>query len=64
MKKIVVLISLVVLIGGLSLSTMAQILDSPPRDGVYDKMHVLEKSPIAYAYVREADIMWEKGFGV
>lgn len=60
MKKIVVLISLVVLIGGLSISTMAQILDSPPRDGVYDKMHVLEKSPVAYAYVREADIMWEK----
>lgn len=43
-----------------ALYTTAQILDSPPRDAAYDKTHTLENTPLPYAPVREADIMWEK----
>ncbi|HOW25271.1 MAG TPA: gliding motility protein GldN [Bacteroidales bacterium] len=44
----------------LALPSTAQILDSPPRDAAYDKTHILENTPLPYAYVREADVMWEK----
>jgi gliding motility associated protien GldN len=37
-----------------------QIQDTPPRDGVYDKINTIEKKPVSYAYVREADIFWQK----
>jgi len=60
MKKIVVLISFVAFIVGFSLNSVAQILDSPPRDGIYEKTHILEKKPITYPNVREADVMWQK----
>lgn len=43
----------------LALPSTAQILDSPPRDTAYDKT-ILENTPLPYAYVREADVMWEK----
>lgn len=37
-----------------------QVLDSPPLDGVYVKSNIIDKKPIPYAYVREADMMWSK----
>jgi len=43
--------------GFLSTAT-AQILDSP-RDGIYDKIHTVEKKPIPYTPVREADVAWK-----
>lgn len=38
----------------------AQVLDNPPRDGVYDRDHVPEKKPIPYVSLREADVVWSK----
>jgi|AntAceMinimDraft_17_1070374.scaffolds.fasta_scaffold01963_1 gliding motility associated protien GldN len=38
----------------------SQVLDSPPRDGVYDKIHTINREPIPYPYIGEADVMWSK----
>lgn len=39
----------------------AQVLEGgSPRDGFYDKVWIEEKQPIPLAYVREADVLWEK----
>lgn len=39
----------------------AQVLEgAAPRDGFYDKVWIEEKRPIPLAYVREADVLWEK----
>jgi gliding motility associated protien GldN len=60
MKKVVLIISLIGLFSGVSYFSVAQVLNSPPRDAVYDKINTLEKKPIAYPFVREADVMWQK----
>ena len=36
----------------------SQILDSPPRNSVYEKIHSQDKQPVAYPFVREADVIW------
>lgn len=60
MKKIIISICFISFILGTLPQASSQILDSPPRDGAYDKVHTIEKKPISYAYVREADVMWQK----
>ena len=34
--------------------------DSPPRDGVYDKITVPNRQPVPYVFVREADVFFSK----
>ena len=41
-------------------SINAQVMDSPPLDGVYQKTAVVNRKPIPYAPLREADVFWEK----
>jgi gliding motility associated protien GldN len=41
-------------------SINAQIMDSPPRDGVYDKISDINRKPIPYTPLREADVFWTK----
>lgn len=60
MKRIVVALTVLIAALAFGQTSQAQILDSPPRDGVYDKVHTLEKEPIPYAFVREADVFWQK----
>jgi gliding motility associated protien GldN len=36
------------------------VLDSPKRDGVFDKITNDNRKPIPYCYVREADVFWSK----
>jgi gliding motility associated protien GldN len=38
----------------------AQVMDNPPRDGVYDKITNENRKPIPYAPLREADAFWTK----
>ena len=56
--KILMLVFLGSMLG--SLSIKAQVMDSPPNDGVYDKIHVVNRKPIPYAPLREADAFWTK----
>lgn len=37
-----------------------QILNTPPRDGVVDRSEKVDKKPIAYPWIRNADYVWEK----
>ncbi len=58
MKKIIFLLPVFVLLA--LMANAQQVLDSPPLDGVYVKNNILERKPITYPYIREADIMWSK----
>lgn len=56
--KILMLVILGSMLGTLSIK--AQVMDSPPNDGVYEKIHVENRVPIPYAPLREADAFWTK----
>ncbi|MFH0864799.1 MAG: gliding motility protein GldN [Bacteroidota bacterium] len=43
-----------------SFSIKAQVMDSPPNDGVYEKIHTENRIPIPYSPLREADAFWTK----
>jgi gliding motility associated protien GldN len=60
MKKLFGYFVLALVMAGLAKSVDGQVLDSPPRDGVYDKKVTIEKKPITYPWVREADVGWRK----
>jgi len=61
MKKVVLICVIGFLAATGAKPLFSQVLENnPPRDGVYDKINTLEKKPIPYAYVREADVMWQK----
>lgn len=60
MKKLIGYFLLVLFITGVAKTADAQVLDSPPRDGVFDKKVTLEKKPITYPWVREADVVWRE----
>ncbi len=59
MKTIVSILILVGIFFGINTRSTAQILDSP-RDGVCDEINLLDKKPIPYYPVREADVVWKK----
>lgn len=60
MKKIMLALAILLMGAAFSTPAMAQILDSPPRDAVYDKKNIVDRLPIPYAFVREADVVWSK----
>ncbi len=60
MKKALFLVLVLVLVVGLKLSSHAQVLEGPPRDGVYDKTAIQQMQPIGDTYLREADIVWTR----
>ncbi|MHC1778270.1 MAG: gliding motility protein GldN [Lentimicrobium sp.] len=60
MKKVFGFLALVFLLAGFAKTGISQVLDSPPRDGIYDKKVTIEKKPITYPWVREADVVWSK----
>lgn len=60
MKRILVFL---VILSGLIIHSMglySQVLDSKPRDGVYDKTTISQVQPIPYPYLRESDVIWTK----
>ncbi len=59
MKKLVILFLFALFLVNLvqNVSGQAQVLD-PPRDGVFDKINSLERKPIPYCALREADVVW------
>jgi gliding motility associated protien GldN len=60
MKKFLFLIFPVLLGTLFPVNNFAQVLDTQPRDGVYDKITLTKVEPIPYPYLREADIIWTK----
>ncbi len=58
MKKIVIAILLMFNVG-LTINAYSQnVLENPPRDGVYDKIHSGNRRPVPATNVREADVVW------
>lgn len=41
-------------------STYSQVLDTGPRDGIYDKTAIKQMTPIPYVPLREADVIWSR----
>ncbi|HTX89285.1 MAG TPA: gliding motility protein GldN [Bacteroidales bacterium] len=60
MKKALFLVLVSLLITGVKLNTSAQVLEGPPRDGIYDKQAIVQMEPIPYVPLREADIVWSR----
>lgn len=60
MKKLLVISIIAGFFASAAWNVSAQVLDNPPRDGVYDRAHVVEKKPIPYVSLREADVIWSK----
>jgi len=60
MKKILFLVLVSLFVAGLKQTSYSQVLEGPPRDGVYDRTAVMQVQPIAYPYLREADVIWTR----
>lgn len=60
MKKISLALLTLSFLLGIQVKTNSQVFDSPPRDGVYDKVHTPNRKPIPYVPIREADVVWAK----
>lgn len=60
MKKAIFLVFVPVLFFGIKLNSSAQVLEGPPRDGVYDKTAITQMLPIPYSPLRESDVIWSK----
>ncbi|HSG68703.1 MAG TPA: gliding motility protein GldN, partial [Bacteroidales bacterium] len=62
MKKLLIILSVVAVLAGLStLPARAQILDSPPVDGLFaDGSGFINEKPIDYPPLRKADVMWQR----
>jgi gliding motility associated protien GldN len=54
--KCLIIIAFVMIAG----STYSQVLDTGPRDGIYDKTAILQMNPIPYVPLREADVIWSR----
>ena len=60
MKKALFLVLLTVFLLGMRLNSTAQVLEGPPRDGIYDRTTITQVEPIPYSYIREADVIWSR----
>jgi len=60
MKKSLILILISIVGTMVPKGLFSQVLEGPPRDGVYDKTAITQLQPIAYPYLREADIIWTR----
>ncbi|MEI7723676.1 MAG: gliding motility protein GldN [Bacteroidota bacterium] len=60
MKKALFLVLISLFVAGLKLTSFSQVLEGPPRDGVYDRTAIIQVQPIPYPYLREADITWTR----
>ncbi len=60
MKNLVLGLFLLGFVLGFSANANAQILDTPPQDGLFPDEGMIDKKPIPYPPLRKADVMWSK----
>ena len=60
MKKLLISLFTLSLIIAININSKSQILDSPPQDGLFPDMGMIDKKPVPYPPLRKADIMWSK----
>jgi gliding motility associated protien GldN len=60
MKKAIFLVFVSIFLTVAGLNSTAQVLEGPPRDGIYDRTTVSQVDPIPYSFIREADVIWSR----
>lgn len=62
MKKLIIILGVVAMLTGFGAGEAnAQILDSPPVDGLFENASgFMNTEPVAFPKIRKADLMWEK----
>lgn len=60
MKKLLISLFTLSLIIAINVNSQSQILDSPPQDGLFPDIGMIDKKPVPYPPLRKADIMWSK----
>ncbi len=60
MKKLLISLFTLSLIIAINVNSQSQILDSPPQDGLFPDMGMIDKKPVPYPPLRKADVMWSK----
>ncbi len=60
MKKIFGIALLVGFLLPMHYNAFSQNIGKPPLDGVYNKLNTINREPIPYTSLREADVMWSK----
>ncbi|MBE9480544.1 MAG: gliding motility protein GldN [Bacteroidetes bacterium] len=60
MKKLLISLFTLSLIIAININSQSQILDSPPQDGLFPDIGMIDKKPVPYPPLRKADIMWSK----
>lgn len=60
MKRVTIAATLALLAILPFVAATGQILDTPPRNSVYDERNIIDNRPIPYPWVREADVVWSK----
>lgn len=58
MKKL--FLALLTIMFAFAFNAEAQIVDEAPLDGLYVDEGLMEKVPVPYPYIRQADVMWSK----
>jgi gliding motility associated protien GldN len=58
MKKL--FLALLTIMFAFAFNAEAQIVDEAPLDGLYEDEGLMEKVPVPYPYIRQADVMWSK----
>ena len=60
MKKLTIILIIAGFVLGFNITAQSQILDSPPTDGLFPDVGMIDKEPIPYPPLRKADVMWSK----
>jgi gliding motility associated protien GldN len=60
MKKLLFLAFVTIFVVGVRINSKAQVLEGPPRDGIYDRTTITQMQPIPYVPLREADVIWSR----
>jgi gliding motility associated protien GldN len=60
MKKFIIALFVLGFVVSTSQNLSAQILDERPVDGLFASDGTIEKDPIPFPYIRQADVMWSK----
>lgn len=62
MRKQLLIFFLITVLGAGAFSTVAQETnpDNLPIDGLFEKKHVVNREPVPYPSIREADVLWAK----
>jgi gliding motility associated protien GldN len=58
MKKL--FLALLTVMFAFAFNAEAQIVDEAPLDGLYEDEGLMDKVPVPYSYIRQADVMWSK----